>query len=155
VVLMGRDRTSIHQPEYCVVGAGWTVVGKDRTAVRVKRPVPYDLPVTRMTTVRQWKNERGETRTIAGLYVYWFVAENEVTADHLKRMWRLAADMVRTGTLQRWAYVSCFATCPPGAEEATFARMKEFIAVSVPEYQLVPAAPSAQADVPSALAQSK
>ena len=49
---------------------------------------------------------------------------------------RMVGDLVRTGTLQRWAYVGCFATCLPGAEEPTFQRMKKFIAAAVPEFQL-------------------
>jgi hypothetical protein len=42
------------------------------------------------------------------------------------------------GILQRWAYISYFAPCLPGQEEATFDRMKKLIAASVPEYQLPP-----------------
>ena len=78
-----------------------------------------------------------EVRTRArGIYVYWFVADNELTADHLQRMWWMARDLVRTGTLQRWAYVGCFATCLPGGEQPTFERMKQFIAAAAPEFQL-------------------
>jgi len=53
-------------------------------------------------------------------------------------MWWMARDVIRTGVLQRWAYVSYFAVCPPGAEEATFQRMKKLIVASVPEFQLTP-----------------
>jgi hypothetical protein len=141
VVLMGRDRTSIHAPEDCLRGSGWRVTGKESDTVPMQRPVPYDLAVTKLMTAREHKNERGEVTTMRGVFVYWFVAENELNADHLKRMWRMALDMMRTGVLQRWAYVSCFSVCPPGAEEATFARMKEFIADATPQFQLVPAAP--------------
>ena len=75
-----------------------------------------------------------------GIYVYWFVADRELTADHLQRMWWMARDLIRQGTLQRWAYVACFSVCLPGQEEATYQRMKEFIAASVPEFQLTTAA---------------
>jgi hypothetical protein len=40
--------------------------------------------------------------------------------------------------LQRWAYVACISPCAPGQEDATFARMKKFIAAAVPEFQLTP-----------------
>ena len=49
-------------------------------------------------------------------------------------------DSLRHGVLQRWAYVSYFAYCWPGQEDATFARMKQLIAASVPEFQPPPAA---------------
>ena len=30
IVLMGADRTSIHRPDYCLPGHGWTIDGQDR-----------------------------------------------------------------------------------------------------------------------------
>ena len=38
--------------------------------------------------------------------------------------------------LQRWAYVSYFALCAPGDEDATFLRLSRLVAASVPEFQL-------------------
>jgi hypothetical protein len=55
-------------------------------------------------------------------------------------MWWMARDLFRTGILQRWASISYFAACAPGQEEATFKRIKQLIAASVPEFQLVPRA---------------
>jgi hypothetical protein len=40
--------------------------------------------------------------------------------------------------LDRWAYISYFSVCEPGQEDAAFERMKKLIAISVPEFQLVP-----------------
>jgi len=53
-------------------------------------------------------------------------------------MWWMARDLFHTGVLQRWTSVSCLSACLPGQEDATFERMKKFIAASVPEFQLVP-----------------
>jgi hypothetical protein len=53
-------------------------------------------------------------------------------------MWWMARDLIKTGILQRWAYVSYCAFCLPGQEDATFERMKAFIAASAPEFQLTP-----------------
>ena len=135
VVLMGTDRTSIHKPQYCLTGQGWRIDRSDQTTIRVERPDPYDLPVMRLTATGIRETAAGEKSVARGIYVYWFVADNELTADHLERMWWMARDLICTGTLQRWAYVSCFAACLPGQEEATYRRMKEFIAASVPEFQ--------------------
>ncbi len=70
-----------------------------------------------------------------GLYVYWFVADGAVTAHRSQRLWWMARELLQTGTLQRWAYVSCFAQCLPGEEDKTFVRMKEFLAEAVPQFQ--------------------
>lgn len=136
VVLMGRDRTSIHQPQYCLVGSGWRIDSQERTNIAMDRPSPYDLPIMKLTTTAQFKNERGEMQTKRGLYLYWFVADNRLTADHRERMWWMARDLIRESVLQRWAYVTYFSVCRPGQEEATFNRMKEFIRHSAPHFQL-------------------
>ena len=59
--------------------------------------------------------------------------------------------LFRTGVLQRWAMISYFAVCAPGQEEATFERLKKFIAASAPEFQLVPR-PNGQTPPPGAAA---
>ncbi|HOX56941.1 MAG TPA: exosortase-associated EpsI family protein [Candidatus Paceibacterota bacterium] len=139
VVLMGSDRTSLHKTEFCLEGQGWQI---DRSAtaeakVRMERPYPYDLPVMKFIATRDVKSE-GRTVTVRGVYVVWFVAEDEYTARHWQRMWWMARDLLCTGVLQRWASVSFFAQCAPGAEDATFERMKKLIGALVPEFQLVP-----------------
>ena len=53
-------------------------------------------------------------------------------------MWSIAKTLLENGTLERWAYVSCFCPCLPGQEEADFEGVKEFIRASVPQFQLVP-----------------
>jgi hypothetical protein len=140
VVLMGRDRTSIHKTEFCLEGQGWVI---DRNAsaqatVRMDRPFPYDLPVTKFVATKQ-VIVQGQPVTARGIYVLWFVADNdEYTSNHNQRMWWMLRDLLRTGVLQRWASIGYFAHCAPGQEDATFERMKKFIAASAPEFQLVP-----------------
>ena len=56
-------------------------------------------------------------------------------------------ELVETGELQRWAYITCFSVCEPGQEDATYARMEKFIQSSVPQFQLVPGARTAGAAV--------
>jgi hypothetical protein len=140
VVLMGSDRTSLHQTEFCLEGQGWRI---DRgssavTTVRMERPYPYDLPVMKFIASRDVTTE-GRTSTARGVYVVWFVADNdEYTARHWQRMWWMARDLLRHGVLQRWASISFFATCAPGEENATFERMKKLMGALVPEFQQVP-----------------
>ncbi len=136
VVLMGMDRTSIHKPQYCLVGQGWNIDRTETTAIPVAQPQPYALPVMKLTTTKVLTDERGRPVTVRGVYVYWFVADNRLTARHTERMWWMAKDLLQKGELQRWAYVTCFSTCLPGQEDAIFERMRKFIALAVPGFQL-------------------
>jgi len=135
-ILMGADRTSIHKPKYCLNGSGWRIEKEQSDTVTVLRPHTYQLPVTRLSLVRDAQLASGQTVQMHGCYVYWFVADQELTADHNERMWWMARDLIRTGVLQRWAYLSCLAVCPPGQDEQTYQRVRAFIAEAVPQFQL-------------------
>ena len=140
VVLMGRDRTSLHQTEFCVEGAGWRIDRSlsSESKVHIDRPYPYELPVMKFIAAGQITSN-GQQVPAQLVYVVWFVADNdEYTARHWQRMWWMARDLVHTGILQRWAMIGCSSACFPGQADATFERMKKFIAASVPEFQLVP-----------------
>jgi hypothetical protein len=140
VVLMGSDRTSLHKTEFCLEGQGWRIDrgASSETTVRMDRPYPYDLPVTKFIATKEVTVD-GQTLTARGVYVLWFVADDdEYTARHWQRMWWMARDLLRTGVLQRWASIGYFAHCAPGQENATFERMKKLIVASAPEFQLVP-----------------
>jgi hypothetical protein len=140
VVLMGSDRTSLHKTEYCLEGQGWRI---DRSVsseqkIHLERPYAYDLSVMKFIASKELAVSGGKIPA-QGVYVFWFVADNdEYTARHWQRMWWMARDLFRSGTLQRWAFISYFSICHPGQEEATFERMKKFIAASAPDFQLVP-----------------
>lgn len=140
VVLMGTDRTSIHKPEYCLPGQGFGSIDTEATAILIDKPHPYRLPVKKMTATKTFKTADGQTGTVRAVYVYWFVADDQITASHVERMWWMARDLVRAGTLQRWAYIGCLTVCYPGQEEAAFERIKRFISAAVPEFQLADAA---------------
>ena len=96
------------------------------------------MQVAKWTITNFIQNTDGQKQEVRGLYVFWFVAKNEETDSHWQRIWWLTRDLLTTGVLQRWAYVSYFAVCQPGQEDATFDRMKKLIAASVPEFQLPP-----------------
>ena len=89
----------------------------------------------------------GKPQVIRAVYVYWFVADDAVSASvsGFQRMWWFAKKRLTTGVLQRWSYVSCFTICHPGQEGVAFEKIKQFIAVAVPEFQLYPKAPMATA----------
>ncbi len=139
VVLMGSDRTSLHKTEFCMEGQGWRIDRRAsaETTVHMEQPCQYELPVMKFIADRE-VNVEGRKLSTRGIYVVWFVAEDELTARHWQRMWWMARDLLHTGVLQRWAAVSFLAQCPAGAEDATFERMKKLIRALVPEFQLTP-----------------
>ncbi|MEO6036222.1 MAG: exosortase-associated EpsI family protein [Verrucomicrobiota bacterium] len=142
VVLMGQDRTSIHKPEFCLVGQGWTIEQTEKVNLKMKRPYEYEMPVMKMTASIHVKDDNGNPMVVRGIYVYWFVADNKLTASHDARMLSMARNLLTTGTLERWAYISYFSRCYPGKEDETFNRLNEFIVSSAPEFQLAAGKPS-------------
>jgi hypothetical protein len=146
VVLMGTDRTSLHKPQFCLEGIGWHIDdnASSLATVHIERPFPYDLQVMKLISTKEIVSG-GQKLTARGVYVYWFVADNLLSAgaSGFERMWWMARERLRTGVLQRWAYVSYFAPCAPGQEDATFERMKKLITSTVPGFQLTPRATDA------------
>jgi hypothetical protein len=133
VVLMGRDHTSIHQPQYCLYSQDWTITKTERIILRMERPHAYDLPAIKLTAVRPL----GEGRMIHCIYIYWFVSGDKITAEEGSRLWSLWETVLRKGVTERWAYISYFAACLPGEESVTFDRLQKLIKASVPEFQTV------------------
>ena len=139
IVLMGADRTSMHKPEFCLPGAGWNIdqAQSSQDTVPMQRPNPYDLPVMKLLVTREITVD-GEKHAQRGIFLYWFVADHELAGTRNNMLWKSATHLLRTGELQRWAYVGCLTVCWPGEEQAAYERMKKFLAAAVPEFQLVP-----------------
>jgi hypothetical protein len=137
VVLMGTDRTSIHQPQFCLVGQNWIIDATERVRLHVDRPYPYDLPAMKLTASMRVLDDRKQPTMISGIYIYWFVTADKITSEQGVRMWSIAKTMVEKGELERWAYIAYFASCHPGQEEATYERLERFIRASVPDFQVV------------------
>ena len=139
VILMGADRTSIHRPEYCLLGQGWSVDEKTKVNIPLDGPEHQELPVMKWVISKQVQMPDGQKLEVHGLYVFWFVADHEQTTGNVQLQCYLVRDLLLTGVLQRWAYISYSAfTEQPGQEDALFERMKKLIAASVPEYQWPP-----------------
>jgi hypothetical protein len=146
VVLMGSSRASIHKPQICLTAQGWKIDDalSHVEQLHLDRPLPYDLPVMRLVATKQ-EEVNGQMVTEQGVYVYWFVDADRITPQHVQRMLWTAGDILFTGVLDRWAYISYFSVCNSGQEAAAFERMKKLIAASVPEFQLVPGPKPAKA----------
>jgi len=133
VVLMESDRSSIHTPHYCLAGQGWQIDKEERTTVRINQPHAYDLPIRKTLLSRQIEHN-GQTYKVRGIFIYWFVADKKLFNG--QRLWNMSWDVIKSGIMDRWAYVVCFSTCLPGQEDELYSKMERLIATSVPEFQL-------------------
>jgi hypothetical protein len=137
-VLMKVDRTSIHKPHLCLGGQGWSIDKTETISIPMTRPRPYELQAQMLTLSGTQRVDGNKTIPVGGIFLYWFVADGQLTANHKEQMWWLARDLVTKGTLQRWAYISCFSVCPPGQEAALLQRMKRLVNDVVPSFQIPP-----------------
>lgn len=137
VVLMGTDRTSIHQPQYCLVGQGFSIDKTERVTVPVEHPRISEIPAMKLTTTKRYTDANGNEVTLRGVLVYWFVSKDHVTAEHSERMYLMAEGLITERALQRWAYVVSYKLCAPGQEEETYLEIANFLSAAVPQFQWV------------------
>ena len=135
-ILMGADRTSIHRPEYCLPGQGWTIDKKQTVSIPIDDNPAYQLQLARWDLSISYQQPDGKKATAFALYVFWYVAHNEETPDHDKMLEKMTLNLFRTGDLERWAYISYFTQCGPGQQDAAFGEMKRLITAQVPQFQL-------------------
>jgi EpsI family protein len=121
VVLSGRDRTSIHRPELCLVGQGWTIRGSERRTLRLTEG--GEIEATMLRIEREAVRSDGERVVVPALFVYWFAGNEAVVATHRGMLWRGAVDRLRHGRADRWAYVVA-QTLVLGDEAAAWARIE-------------------------------
>lgn len=131
IVLSGRDRTSIHRPELCLVGQGWTI--ESRSVETFVRPNGAPLRASVLQITREIVDPAGGRRVIPALFVYWFVGRNEVVATHGERLWRTALNRLR-GRTDRWAYVVAQTMVLDG-DEAARTRLQAVLAETLPAFQ--------------------
>jgi EpsI family protein len=134
IVLSGRDRTSIHRPELCLVGQGWTI--DDTSGHRFAYPATgggSDFPATVLHVRREVMTPRGRS-SVPQLVAYWFVSSDAVVATHWERFLHDAWSRLRHLRADRWAYVLMQTDATDG-EAAAFARMQAVLDQTLPAFQ--------------------
>jgi EpsI family protein len=131
IVLSGRDRTSIHRPELCLVAQGWTITSVSAHSFTwpngTKAPVP--ATILRTTLIEPVSN-----RVIQALVAYWFVSADAIVATHWQRFLHDAWNRVRHGRADRWAYVLVQADAQDG-EAAALGRIQSVLDGTLPVFQ--------------------
>jgi exosortase len=134
IVLSGRDRTSIHRPEICLVGQGWTITGRMSHAFRRPDDAKARVPATVLRIERELTNAKGEKMTVPALFAYWFVGSDKVVASSTERVIYSSLDRLRHFQTHRWAYVVAQTVAPDG-EEAALARIQSVLDGTLPVFQ--------------------
>ena len=127
-VISGRQRSSIHRPEWCLPGQGFRIVGDD--------PFPVLLPPNGAVRAGMLDviASAGDGRSASAMaYAYWFCSPHHVTSSQASRLAWMMRDSVVRGRVSRWAYVSIVTF----REEATsdhVERIRRFLSVFWPGF---------------------
>ncbi|HTO02366.1 MAG TPA: EpsI family protein [Opitutus sp.] len=139
IVLSGRDRTSIHRPEICLVGQGWTINRVEQHAFASSDALRKSVPATLLHTTLI---DPVSQRQLQALMAYWFVSADAVVASHWQRFTRDAWNRLRHGRVDRWAYVMVQADAVDG-DGAALERMQKVLDETMPVF-LLPAGPRSE-----------
>lgn len=147
IVLAGAEKRSIHRPEVCLPGQGWTV--KSGQVVPVRLADGRTLDVMQLTIGRPVVLPDGSKRELTSLFFYWFVGKGTTTPHHMVRILKTNMDMLLHNVNHRWAYVIVSSPVwegfrPDGMSEAeTRTKLTEFISQLAPHILVEKEKPSA------------
>jgi len=133
VVLSGRDRSSIHRPELCLVGQGWTIGGAAVHRFRDRSRTGADFPATVLRVRREAPGPAGRRAASPEIVAYWFVGPDRVVAAYWQRMWFDALARLG-GRADRWAYVLAQTDARDG-EAAALARIQGVLDGTLPAFE--------------------
>jgi len=112
IILAGSERRSIHRPEVCLTGQGWTLLAANTIPVAIadgEEILVRDLLIEKPVTLKN-----GERRKAQAHYVYWFVGSDVTTPSNWTRMWLSTRDSVLRNVNHRWAYPAVMAMVTDG-----------------------------------------
>jgi EpsI family protein len=140
IVLSGAEKRSIHRPEICLDGQGWTL--KSGEVVNVPLHNGHSLPVMNLT-IERTARMGNQPVSVRSYYMYWFVGKDKTTPYHLNRTFLTSWDRLIHNIYHRWAYVIISSTITEGLSyphrnaEETLKMLESFIADIVPSFQKV------------------
>jgi len=133
IVLSGRDRTSIHRPELCLVGQGWTLRGSNEQRFTYPGRADAAFSSTLLHVQREAVTARGR-ESVPQVVAYWFVSGDAVIATHGQRFLHDAWNRLFHLRADRWAYV-LMQTDARAGDTAALARMQAVLDQVLPAFQ--------------------
>ncbi|MEO0453990.1 MAG: exosortase-associated EpsI family protein [Verrucomicrobiota bacterium] len=137
IVLSGAEKRSIHRPEICLPGQGWTI--KSVRTHEIKVPGYESMEVTDLSLERPYTTDSGERIRISQHYFYWFVGQNAITPHNWERIFLTSWDRVVHRVNHRWAYVTVSSMVTEGLQpfgknsEETVETLKAFTSIIAPK----------------------
>jgi len=137
IVLAGAEKRSIHRPEVCLPGQGWTLKSGQTLTIPLDNGQP--LQVMNLTISRPVTLSNGLQKELTSYFMYWFVGKDTTTASHFVRILKTNMDMLLHNTNHRWAYIIVSAPIlegftPDGKNaEQTLDELKKFIGEVAPQ----------------------
>ena len=107
LVIAGHDTRSIHRPEVCLDGQGWTITSS--TVREVKMISGATLRVRDLAIEREVLLPDRSKLPLRAHYVYWYVGTDISTPSNLERQLLSLRDSVLRNVNHRWAYPSVMA----------------------------------------------
>ncbi|OVE74980.1 hypothetical protein BVX97_05945 [bacterium E08(2017)] len=124
LVIAGRERTSIHRPQMCLIGQGFHITRQSTMQVDIDgREIPLTVTILDIAT-----NDKRHT----GYFAYWFISAKHETHLHWTRMLLTAKDNIFRGIMPCWAYVSVMSIRQKDGPELTKDRIAEIISTLYP-----------------------
>jgi len=133
IVLSGRERSSIHRPQMCLVGQGQEIVRSLTVPVPLDGRKPLDVMV--LDLLRRYQGPEGQSREYSSYYAYWFVGKGRETPSHVRRMVWMATDRILHNVSHRWAYIAIAGSRDPDSDDYQ-GEMVSFVHDLYPEIQM-------------------
>lgn len=137
IVLSSGDKRSIHRPEICLPGQGWTI--QTGSTLPIQLEDGRELKVMHLVLSRPIEGNDGKSRKLQSHFLYWFVGKDRVTAKHLDRILLTSMDRILHDTNHRWAYVVVSAPITAGlmtggqSSEEVLEMLKDFVRKMAPQ----------------------
>ena len=107
VVLSGHLKRSLHRPEVCLPGQGWTIVESKPVGVPAANGHSFDATYLRIFIDQM--DENGRRVRQRGVNLYWYVGSDDTTcASHYEHVAQTYLHAIFRNLNHRWAMVSVF-----------------------------------------------
>jgi len=103
IVLAGGEKRSIHRPQVCLPGQGWTI--KSETVRSVVLDDGRKIEFMDLALARELEVGPDLKKTIKSHYFYFYVGKETITPHAKLRVFLTSWDRIVHGLNHRWAYV--------------------------------------------------